>query len=648
MKGGAGKGQAAVSGAISGVAELAFSKLVGDAKVAKAIKELTQGTAKSTPEALKFLAGTGNREGIDELLTTVSQRLGQGFTYKDTFIGQEDIKPILESYAAGFAIGGMAPAPKLARLARAGFKSQTPGGVEIDGEAEPVTGPGIAPDDALSQVRELQNQALGAKLAQEQHTFDAIMRPLSQDDSDAMREYEILEQEEGRLKGQIGSVQGQEDDATKLYSELEEEGKWGLSKDTVNSILRGQDPKAKLIGDMVKMSDPTEDQLTSFAERVKALEVENPAVANAVAEMIVSDGVTKEVVNAVEALKIKGAEALMGEDASKTRFLSKDAEAEQLAAMSESVADSAIEQLGGNVTAESIRADTEFAELAGMNLLQAQEALAQMRQAQHEADMLLSGDPSRLDSPQAFAAQRVELENQLQDLYARREALKATMAESRQEALSGMESGVAPGSAVERLRAKALEISGKSGDFGYFDQFDIEARRMGRNPAVPLFNPPTDPRPRTLAEAASEYRDAMYAVLPKMEKRLNAKYDEMRKDNKIPRNEIGELMTREEFVLQETNTAIQQSNAKLQELLQLNSGKPGGEDVRALDAEMLAVLKRYRVKPEDVGFRGDLAMMRQGIADAGAEWLGGRIPAGKAFSELEAGELVNLAQEART
>ncbi|MDP2661061.1 MAG: hypothetical protein Q8R28_10075, partial [Dehalococcoidia bacterium] len=238
VKGGAGKGQAAVSGAISGVAELAFSKLVGDAKVAKAIKELTQGTAKSTPEAQKFLAGTGNREGIDELLTTVSQRLGQGLTYKDTFIGQEDIKPILESYAAGFAIGGVAPAPKLARLARAGFKAQTPGGVEAGVEAEPVTGPGIAPDDALSQVRELQNQAMGAKLAQEQQTFDAIMRPLSQDDADAMREYEILEQEEGRLKGQIGSVQEQESDAAKLYDELEEKGKWGLSKDTVNSILR--------------------------------------------------------------------------------------------------------------------------------------------------------------------------------------------------------------------------------------------------------------------------------------------------------------------------------------------------------------------------------------------------------------------------
>lgn len=638
-KEGSSVGKAAVSGLVSGGAEFAFSKLVGDAKVVKAIRGLT-GSNKTPAEAVKFLASTGNREGLDELLTTISQRAGQELTYKDTEFTKDqvlkDLRQVGESYLAGFAIGGAAPLPKLRRVEKAGdFLRSQPMTTE-----EPSI-PFLAPDDALSQVRQLKDQATGEKLAREQATFNAIMQPLSQDDAEALREYEIVEQEEGRLRSQIESVKEQEQRATELYEELFVEGKWGLNGDTISSVLRGQDPKAVLIGDMVRVKEADEDQVAAFAARVKTLAAENPEVAESVSDMILSDGVTKETVAALEALEIKSAQRLMGEEASKTRFLSEEAELEQMAALGESLADSAIEQSGGDVARENIMAETQFAELAGMNLLQAQEALSQMRQAEHESEMILFGDPSRIDSPQAFAAQRVELESQLQDLYVRRETLKATMAESRQEALSRIESGVEAESAVERLRQKALEISGSTGDFSYFDRFDIESRRMGKNPARTT-------QSRMLTDAVSEHRDVMYAVLPAVERRVNRLYDMKRTKGNLPRNEIGEVMTREEFVLQETNTFLNNSNEQLGRILKENSSKPQGETVRVMDSAALALLRRYRIKPESVGFRGDLAAMRQDILDEGAVWLGGRMAQGRRLGQLEASELVDLAKSAQS
>jgi len=609
-KEGATKGQAAASAVISGVSEVLFEKVLGDAAVVKRIREMIP-KGISPKDAVKFLAGTANMEGSEEALNFIVQRVGQEVTYqgeqrkKKTGHGygadelKQDVSNLIMTYGVGAAAGGAAPLWSLRKAVR-GASSIAPSAA-IAPDAEPLSAEDVGrsdfldtPKQQLEDASQLEADLIAAsevaaqeKMAREVAQVARVMTPLSETDAQALYDLEDAEREEPRLRAQIDAL-----------SRMEAEAQERVDVEQDESLSSDRGYKRELIDDVMKKtwdSIVAEDSESGGGDLIADLD-------------------------AYVVQRLEDPSDIPAGSAEKTRFPSKELEAELTDDISGAL---------GDATAHSLISE---------------EALAVRRQAQSELDQILSLDPSRMDSPEVLAMQRQELEQRLEALRQRREEIKASMSEARREAIQAIEDGQGLGSAVQRLRYKALEEAAKQGDLGVFDRYDIEARRQGERTGREFFEDGTSRR--SLSDAASEYRDAMYAALPTIRRKAERVYDAKQRAGKPPVMQDGTPMTREEYVAEQSDKIMEGMNTRLLDTVRESQGTNDQEAVRKMDTQMNAFMAKYGVKADKVGFRGDLAMTQQGIVDEAAIWLSERIPDGESLSSLSSDAIRGIAAEA--
>lgn len=243
------------------------------------------------------------------------------------------------------------------------------------------------------------------------------------------------------------------------------------------------------------------------------------------------------------------------------------------------------------------------------------------RTAEKMADALLDGDVTKLGSQEAFGAEREAMVSRLDEGRAARSA-ELALAED-------------PLADLRAVRERAAARAGFNSS--RFDEVDSAYRAV---------EPDEPPAIRSFADALSEYRDLISAVTPRVRNLSGRLYDKMVNRGKTPVDgATGLPMARDEFAERLTIEKQQRMNSDLRGLLLDSDTLPPSETLRLLDTKYDALLKKYRISPEDVGFRGRLRTRQQMALNEANEWLS-RESADRRLHQVSDEELVALGRKA--
>lgn len=262
-----------------------------------------------------------------------------------------------------------------------------------------------------------------------------------------------------------------------------------------------------------------------------------------------------------------------------------------------------------------------------------------MDEARLEVDAIIMGDFSRINNmtPQqrlmAAAEARSRIQSTQQEVNGLKEVLSNTVPEAATPASAISE--------VAKLRENARQMAIKLGDPTIFDEADYWYRRnkygsSGLRPdqAEGAVNS------RSIADAYSEYRDAMVEVQKKVADRAKKVYARLSKNNRVQ-------LSREDFISQQVKMATDKMDEVYAQTQTIHAEKPDHAVVAALDKEVGKVLKKYKISPDSIGFRGDTDWaIQQGINGA-AEWLGKKTN-GISLKSLDSSRLMEIASQANT
>jgi len=122
---------------------------------------------------------------------------------------------------------------------------------------------------------------------------------------------------------------------------------------------------------------------------------------------------------------------------------------------------------------------------------------------------------------------------------------------------------------------------------------------------------------RTPADAVSQLRDAVAAVIQKRTDENPERYSKLFQRGVLPKDETGAQISFEEF----NRRSLKNQSDYIDKAMQSRLGKSGLQDVDAIDNVASRILRKYKVRPEDVGFRGDLYAIPGDELGKALDWL---------------------------
>lgn len=268
---------------------------------------------------------------------------------------------------------------------------------------------------------------------------------------------------------------------------------------------------------------------------------------------------------------------------------------------------------------------------------------ATRREAGRAIDAILSGDPTRLGSPQQFQAERVKAEQVARD---RRDRLRAIREGLDVEAAAALRAATTPEAAregLERLRVRALGAALEAGDADLFERTDAHFRDRllafdpGESSAAPIADTPQ--------EVISQLRDATIAAMPRVQKKASGMYEAAASAGRLPVDPATGLpVERGEWVSDRVLEFQANLNEKIRALVEASAAKGGDQTKAAKDAkrELSRLVKKYDIQPHEIGLMAARDRDHQAVVGEGAAWVSDRV-GGRRLSELTEAELTNIA-----
>lgn len=595
-----------LSGAVTAGAEIVAEKVLGDARLLKSLKEASALPLKGAKQAVRNILVNAGLEGSDEVVSQVLSRVGQEAIYLDSYSGTEqekkaqraeDLSGVWEAFKGGAFVGGAATGAML----NAGSRQAAPPTPSAPTVAPTAFEPGTSPTEAaLVQVDALFNEAQRAERERELAEL-----PLEASISETEQQIEALRQLENQAAAAAAIAERE--------AELDYQARLGEESDKITDKFFEPNPNwPNQWKDVVGL----DKSIGERSERMVEEKEDGPQfpIAPKVMEFGGNLGVYSE-------------------------FDSKASDFPKPVGPTEEVLDETSDMARQIEHAAASKEAVAIAQAPGSTF-----------------DAIMLGDPSRLGSQEYFASQRVQLEERLAGIKAQYEQMKAGVKDAGDGAAKEVMTDAQAREALETIRRGALEQALRMGDPDLFDRLDVKTRRrmvlfpedLDETIALRNERARSEFGSATLPETMAELRDVSVAAMPAVEAKANKDFDILAKAGNVPANEIGAPMSREEFVrgqVLEFQTGLTERFRAL-----MFEAKPDGsnatEIMRKARSLINKTLKSKGLTREQIGFRGDAALERQGIVDEGAEWLQSRFGE-KKITDLTDAELVALAQEAR-
>lgn len=612
--------QRGLSGATTAAAEIVAEKVLGDARLLKSIKEAAALPVKSARAAIRNILVNAGLEGSDESISYVLSRAGQEAIYLDSYAGteaekkaqrNEDWEGLKESFKGGAFVGAGATGASLKSASRTGA-APPPMLPNVGSSTELPTSTPV--ESALAEVEALAN--------------DARMEARERELAELPIGLEMAEVEQ-----QIDVLRMMEDQAR----------------------LRAEEAAAKAAAAFVNTSGTSLDDTVTDAALEDATVAEIPAHVTDQTLSITKYGDQtiqdrrRGVLADDETVSISDLadETMAGEYRPSSLT---EAETDQTVALGE-LADATLGLMPRPVSStESVAGETREMSQQVRDAQAAKEAVAIAQSPDSSFEMVMGGDPSTFGSAEHFAAQRVQFEEKLLNLRQRYEEARAGVEDAGDGAAKEVMTDAEAREALATIRRGALEQALRHGDTDLFDRLDVETkRRLNLFPAEMDDTISTDRRVEgSLPETMAELRDVTFAAMPHVEAKANETYDILAKTGSLPTDEMGQSVPREIFVREQVLAFQTGLTNKFRDLtFELRPDKSNAHEIQRKARTLVnRHLKKFNLTRKELGFRGDAAIERQGVIDAGAEWLRGQM-GDKGLTDFADADLASMARTAR-